>query len=36
VAQVSDEKYKAMCKLEAFLAKYRDMFGFGQAMPQMA
>lgn len=36
VAQVSDEKYKAMCKLEAFLGKYRDMFGFGQAMPQMA
>ena len=36
VAQVSDEKYKAMCKLEAFLGKYRDMFGFGQTMSQMA
>lgn len=30
VAQVSDEKYKAMCKLEQFLGKYRDMFAFGQ------
>lgn len=30
VAQVSDEKYKAMRKLEQFLGKYRDMFAFGQ------
>ncbi len=36
VAQVSDEKYKAMCKLENFLAKYRDVFGFRQAAPQLA
>ena len=28
VAQVSDEKYKAIAKLESFLSKYRDMFGF--------
>lgn len=31
VAQVSDEKYKAMAKLETFLSKYREMFGFGPA-----
>jgi RNA polymerase sigma factor (sigma-70 family) len=37
VAQVSDEKYKAICKLEGFLAKYRDMFGFGSnSMPSIA
>lgn len=28
VAQVSDEKYKAICKLENFLGKYRELFGF--------
>ena len=36
VAQVSDEKYKAMRKLEGFLAKYRDMFGFGPPVTGMA
>jgi len=36
VAQVSDEKYKAFRKLECFLAKYRDMFGFGHSAAGMA
>jgi len=30
VAQVSDEKYKAMVKLENFLSRYREIFGFTQ------
>lgn len=29
VTQVSDEKYKAIAKLESFLSKYRELFGFG-------
>lgn len=36
VPQVSDEKYKAIRKLEGFLAKYRDMFGFGPSVAGMA
>jgi DNA-directed RNA polymerase specialized sigma24 family protein len=37
VAQVSDEKYKAMVKLENFLSRYRELFGFGaSATPSIA
>lgn len=36
VPQVSDEKYKAIRKLEIALAKYRDMFGFGQSKHGLA
>ncbi|MFM7318606.1 MAG: sigma-70 family RNA polymerase sigma factor [bacterium] len=36
VAQVSDEKYKAMVKLENFLSRYRKIFGFSQASVSLA
>ncbi len=36
VAQVSDEKYKAMAKLENFLSLYRELFGFGQTSAAIA
>lgn len=36
VAQVSDEKYKAICKLENFLGKYRELFGFSSPVISIA